>query len=231
MTQGTREKDPNFKIDFQLHPNQALHKHQLFWLAALTPVAIGLLLNVKIFWGAGFDFSIDGFNHWVTNSKLTLGLMALGIPFGVMVGSFHRTLQTAEQIKLTQSSLRPVLNTSEGVDGDVFYYRIHNTGLGPALIKSASLQVLGSKRDFYNGSDLREWLDTVFKNYKVNILDCVSLNAGYVMQASSKEEIFKIAAKDFSSKTLLSNGCLRVFVEYEDMYGNCFKFPPDTIDQ
>lgn len=104
MTRDTRQKEPSFKIDFQLHSNHALHKHQLFWLVALTPVAIGLALNIKIFWGVGFDFSIEGFDHWVKNSTLTLGLMALGIPFGVMVGSFHRTLQTAEQIRQAESS-------------------------------------------------------------------------------------------------------------------------------
>ena len=130
MTRDTRQKEPSFKIDFQLHPNHALHKHQLFWLVALTPVVIGLALNTKIFWGAGFDFSIEGFDHWVKNSTLTLGLMALGIPFGVMVGSFHRTLQTAEQISQVESerqdkeltAYRHALVIIKRVQGLVVYY-------------------------------------------------------------------------------------------------------------
>lgn len=88
---------------YKLTPDQALYEQPLFWVAALLPLYTGLYLGSFI-WSFSWQLTGSAFNSFIEGSKLPLGVMALGIPFGVMVGSFHRTLQTAEQIKQAESA-------------------------------------------------------------------------------------------------------------------------------
>lgn len=89
---------------FDLNPNKPLHKHWLFWWVAVSPPLIGAGISLSVMHTYNPCWTAECLNTWVESNKLPIGIMALGIPFGVMVGSFHRTLQTAEQIAQTKSN-------------------------------------------------------------------------------------------------------------------------------
>ncbi|EKF5515624.1 hypothetical protein OZQ25_004908, partial [Escherichia coli] len=53
-----------------------------------------------------FQFNQEGFNNFISISKLPLGLLSLCIPFVAIVNNIHRTIQTDEQIQQTKTKNR-----------------------------------------------------------------------------------------------------------------------------
>lgn len=223
----------NLKESFawRLDANKPLHHHGLFWLAALMPPIIGTAISISVMHTYEFCWCHEGLNFWTENNKLPLGIMALGIPFGVMVGSFHKTKQTAEQIRQTQSSLKPVLTFSSGViDNSVFYINIRNSGLGPAIIKKASLSLAGDLARYANGNEAKKLVESFFSfNEKITVRQVLALNAGYVFSSGYAVDVIKIDVNNDDIINALMDGTMDVsfVVGYVDIFGNDFVFPSE----
>lgn len=221
----------NLKESFawRLDANKPLHHHGLFWLTALMPPIIGTAISISVMHTYEFCWCHEGLTFWVESNKLPLGFMALGIPFGVMVGSFHKTKQTAEQIKQTQSSLKPVLTFSNSIiDRNRFYLNIRNSGLGPALIKKASLSLAGNLSSYSNGDEAKKLVESFFgSNEKITVRQVLALNSGYVFSSGYAVDVIKIDISDDDIINGLTDGAMDVsfVVEYVDIFGNVFIFP------
>ncbi|WP_409525669.1 hypothetical protein [Nitrincola sp. MINF-07-Sa-05] len=90
--------------DWLLDPDKGLFQHKFFWIMTLSPVLAGLILGWFAWRGYSVDLSATGYAVFLEISKLPLGIMALGIPFGAVVAGFHRAVQTAKQIKIAESN-------------------------------------------------------------------------------------------------------------------------------
>lgn len=81
------------------NPEKGLFKHKVFWLSVFLPFLAGVLLGIPVW--AGYELSLTkaGYDTFYDLSKLPLMIMALALPFGAIVARFHRTMQSARQIK------------------------------------------------------------------------------------------------------------------------------------
>lgn len=92
--------------------------HQpLFKAALVIPIVSFLLLGLIVWMGHSIQIDAEGFNNFLTISKLPLAALSLCIPFGVVVNNIHRTIQTDKQIKEAEKK-----NTIDG-----FYSHRKNT--------------------------------------------------------------------------------------------------------
>ncbi len=106
-----------FKINaFNMNAEPLTHQ-PLFKAALIIPIISFLLLGVIVWKGHSIQIDADGFNNFLTISKLPLAILSLSIPFGVIVNNIHRTIQTDTQIKEAQKK-----NTIDG-----FYSHRKNT--------------------------------------------------------------------------------------------------------
>ena len=98
-----------FKIDaFNMNAEPLTHQ-PLFKAALIIPIVSFLLLGGIVWQGHSVQIDADGFNNFLTISKLPLAVLSLSIPFGVIVNNIHRTIQTDKQIKEAQKK-----NTMDG---------------------------------------------------------------------------------------------------------------------
>lgn len=96
---------------------EPLTRQPLFKAALLIPIVSFLLLGGIVWKGHSIQIDAEGFNNFLTISKLPLAVLSLSIPFGVIVNNIHRTIQTDTQIKESQKK-----NTMDG-----FYSHRKNT--------------------------------------------------------------------------------------------------------
>lgn len=94
------------KNSFSLHldAQKPLYRHLWFWVAALTPILVGISLGLPIWLEYSFSLSQAGYETFLEISKLPLYVMAPAVPLGMVVAAFHKTKQTAEQLRQTESS-------------------------------------------------------------------------------------------------------------------------------
>lgn len=91
-------------FSWHLDPHKPLHEHWLFWLVVLTPVLLGIALGLPIWQAYSFSLSESGYETFLEISKLPFYVMAPAIPLGMVVAAFHKTKQTAEQIRQTETN-------------------------------------------------------------------------------------------------------------------------------
>ncbi|VCU63135.1 hypothetical protein [Pseudomonas synxantha] len=72
----------------------------IFILAALSFVTIALTSKLS------FNFSYEGFNHFLVVFRLPIGLLAVLIPAIAVLAANHRSAQTKEQMYLTQEQIK-----------------------------------------------------------------------------------------------------------------------------
>ena len=110
--------------------------HQDLFKAALTiPIVSFLLLGYVVWRGHNIQIDVEGFNNFLTISKLPLAALSLSIPLGVIVNNIHRTIQTDKQIKEAEKK--------NLVDG--FYSHRKNTVEVIQNIELKSIYLLGNK--------------------------------------------------------------------------------------
>lgn len=87
--------------------SQSLTKQGPFWLAIVIPVLLFLITGFPVWKDYTLDFSEKSYENFLTISKLPLYLLSLSIPLVAIVAHIHRTIQTAEQIRLTTEKNLP----------------------------------------------------------------------------------------------------------------------------
>ncbi|HHA1454272.1 TPA: hypothetical protein ACOEDJ_004170 [Enterobacter asburiae] len=83
---------------FKMNAEPLTHQ-PLFKAALIIPIVSFALLGSIVWQGHSFQIDDEGFNNFLTISKLPLAVLSLCIPFGVIVNNIHRTIQTDKQIK------------------------------------------------------------------------------------------------------------------------------------
>lgn len=82
--------------------HRSLGHQPLFWMAMGLPVLLFFYFGWFSWKGSSLQWDQDGFNNFINSSRLPLGLLALTIPFTVLITSMHRSIQTAKQIEEAQ---------------------------------------------------------------------------------------------------------------------------------
>lgn len=91
-------------LTLNLDPQKPLYRHLWFWIAALTPILIGISLGLPIWQKYSFSLSQSGYDTFLEISKLPLYVMAPAIPLGMVVAAFHKTKQTSAQLWFARKS-------------------------------------------------------------------------------------------------------------------------------
>lgn len=78
--------------------HKSLFNQPLFWLSILIPLQLFFFIGIWSWKGHSVDFSSDGFNNFLTISKLPLFFLASSVPLTSIVNNIHRTIQTEKQI-------------------------------------------------------------------------------------------------------------------------------------
>ncbi|EDW4513151.1 hypothetical protein YX86_002852, partial [Salmonella enterica subsp. enterica] len=82
--------------------SEPLTKQALFWSSIRIPFISFIYFGLFSWANYKFQFNQEGFNNFISISKLPLGLLSLCIPFVAIVNNIHRTIQTDEQIQQTK---------------------------------------------------------------------------------------------------------------------------------
>ncbi|EEW7483612.1 hypothetical protein D6021_20230 [Escherichia coli] len=86
--------------------SEPLTKQALFWSSIRIPFISFIYFGIFSWVNYKFQFNQEGFNNFISISKLPLGLLSLCIPFVAIVNNIHRTIQTDEQIQQTKTKNR-----------------------------------------------------------------------------------------------------------------------------
>lgn len=75
-----------------------LFNQPLFWISIIIPLYLFLSIGFWSWQGHSINFTSDGFNNFLTISKLPLLFLASSVPLTSIVNNIHRTIQTEKQI-------------------------------------------------------------------------------------------------------------------------------------
>ncbi|WP_433691017.1 hypothetical protein [Kosakonia cowanii] len=75
-----------------------LFNQPLFWISIIIPLFLFLSIGFWSWQGHSINFTSDGFNNFLTISKLPLLFLASSVPLTSIVNNIHRTIQTEKQI-------------------------------------------------------------------------------------------------------------------------------------
>lgn len=79
-----------------------LFNQPLFWISIFTPLYLFLSIGLWSWQGHSINFTSNGFNNFLTISKLPLLFLASSVPLTSIVNNIHRTIQTEKQITETE---------------------------------------------------------------------------------------------------------------------------------
>ncbi|PSV56751.1 hypothetical protein [Photobacterium sp. GB-3] len=94
-----RSNSPSFRNSLILNPEEGLSSQALFWLAIFVPIILFITLGFFSWFGCDFQLSSQAFMNFLLISKFQLAILALSLPFGLMITRLHGTQQTADQLK------------------------------------------------------------------------------------------------------------------------------------
>ena len=89
-----------------------LGSQPLFSIAIVYPIGLFVSTGIWAWSGYNLDISSDGFIKFIELSKLSLGLLGLSIPFGILTARLHGTKQTALQIEKANEQ---IVNTEKQI--------------------------------------------------------------------------------------------------------------------
>lgn len=98
---GTKPQK-NIKRIFLLNPEQGLAHQRPLWLGLLVPFLYFAILGLFTWPLSNPSISSDGFNNFLSISKLPIAILALSMPIAVLISRLHATQQTALQISETR---------------------------------------------------------------------------------------------------------------------------------
>ncbi|MFU8908064.1 hypothetical protein ACNARK_14700 [Proteus sp. DFP240708] len=110
MNSNNKQENSNNKKKIILKlTSEPLYKQRLFQLAIIIPIILFFIFEIPLMMsGADFSFTIPAFKYFVESSTLAFLLLSLCIPSVAIVMYMHRTVQTHEQISLTQIQINNV---------------------------------------------------------------------------------------------------------------------------
>lgn len=86
--------------------HRPLSSQWLFWLAIGLPVFFFLFFGCIAWKNSSLQLDHEGFNYFISISRLPLGILATAIPLVAVTSSLHKSIQTAEQIKHSEEKKR-----------------------------------------------------------------------------------------------------------------------------
>ncbi|MEI9598061.1 hypothetical protein V5030_02235 [Moellerella wisconsensis] len=156
MQPKEKNKTNNRKVTLKLN-SEPLYKQLPFHLAIIIPVILFLIFEFPVM-KMDFEYSILAFEHFITSSKLAFLFLSLCIPFVAIVMYMHRTVQTHEQIALTQTQINNVNKQLELIQdkNNADLYFSHNKYINDKIIslpkyKSIFLNSNGEKEVIGSG--------------------------------------------------------------------------------
>ncbi|HGN1344095.1 TPA: hypothetical protein ACKRMM_005936 [Pseudomonas aeruginosa] len=109
MNSSNKQENSNDKKKIILKlTSEPLYKQRLFQLAIIIPIILFFIFEIPLMMSANFSFTIPAFKYFVESSTLAFLLLSLCIPSVAIVMYMHRTVQTHEQISLTQTQINNV---------------------------------------------------------------------------------------------------------------------------
>lgn len=90
-----------FKNAFKMN-TRPLTEQLLFWATLRIPLVSFIWFGFFAWANIELSMDADGYNTFLSASKLPLGLLSLSIPLAVIVNNVHRTIQTNKQIEETE---------------------------------------------------------------------------------------------------------------------------------
>lgn len=90
-----------FKHAFKMN-TKPLTEQYLFWATLRIPLVSFIWFGCFAWANIELSMDADGYNTFLSASKLPLGLLSLSIPLAVIVNNVHRTIQTNKQIEETE---------------------------------------------------------------------------------------------------------------------------------
>jgi hypothetical protein len=93
---------------FNFDPEKPLFSQLGFLLALLLPIGISicLIISLVVVEDLCLKWSVEGFANFLTIFALPIGVASLSIPLVAVCASQHRSVQSAAQIKATQSQIQ-----------------------------------------------------------------------------------------------------------------------------
>jgi len=91
-----------FSNVFRLNANAGLYDQPLFHFGTAIPILLFLVFGTIAWWSYSVDLTSEGFNKFIEISKLPLAMLAMVVPTGAIIASFHSTQQTAKQIVIAE---------------------------------------------------------------------------------------------------------------------------------
>ncbi|WP_296935206.1 hypothetical protein [uncultured Marinobacter sp.] len=92
------------KIGEPMEATNHLHDTRMFRTAIYGPAIAALIVGLigYFFSPVEADWTLNGFNNFIALFKLPIGMASLAIPFGALIASHHRSIQSARQIESQQ---------------------------------------------------------------------------------------------------------------------------------
>ncbi len=93
------------KIGKPMEATNHLHDTRIFRMAVYGPVVVALFLAVLGYCNSPVEsnWTLQGFNSFISLFKLPIGIAGLAIPFAALIASHHRSIQSASQIASQQN--------------------------------------------------------------------------------------------------------------------------------
>lgn len=76
-----------------------LTRQYLFWAAIIIPFSFFITTGIISWYDKSLRLDSNGFDNFLSISKLPLALLSLSLPLGIIVNNIHRTIQTEKQIE------------------------------------------------------------------------------------------------------------------------------------
>lgn len=83
--------------------DEKLSQQPLFVISLVLPFFISCLLSIPLWMETEIQLSANGYEFFLNQFKLPIGILSLSIPFVAIVAHIHRTIQTAAQIEATRN--------------------------------------------------------------------------------------------------------------------------------
>jgi len=149
-------KAPNNEESFSswimLNPSQGLMVQPSLWLAIILPFLLFLVFGFFAWSGHSVSFTSEGFNLFISISKLPLGILAISLPLSALIIRIHSTHQTALQIETTSYKNRQ----------DEYY--AHESSLHSYFTRIEPLKLIGFEGEYSLSIDNRLYRKIYPKN-------------------------------------------------------------------